>query len=291
MQGAIAEADRLTIEERRLEVEAQARAHEDQIARDRRARANIDAELARQEAARVAIEQGAAAFELAASDEGRRYRGRATERARLHREAAEVLRRRATLMMAAASALGGEEASARAVDELVARSERSREPAASLRLAERAARMALRALGEARAGREVASGQRQALIEAATAAGFDVEQLDRGLVVRAKNIFVGRGTRPSPQGRRRLAQLAAIVVAHPQGQIQVQSYALRGNVGVRQRFAQQRAESAIEVLGTEGVPRERLHAQPIVDEIEAESAEGFVEVVFLAFSPTSGGPA
>ena len=280
LAAAIAEADRLEVEERRLEMEEQARALEEQTSRDVTARLELQAEMGRRASARVAAQQAAMAFQRAAEDEGRRYRATNDERARLHREAADILLRRATLVLSAAEAMGATPARAAQVTDVIEEAEQTDEPALRMQRAHDAVRGAFVALGEARASREgPAPDEIAALREAASQAGFTVEQDDRGVVVRADGIFAGRAARPSPAARRRLAQLAAIVAAHPHGPVQVHSFvpgaALR-------RQADARAATVATELATEHVPRDRLLPEGVIEPGEDQDA---IWLVFVAYRP------
>ncbi len=278
LSAAVAESDRLALEERRLALEEQARSLEEQAARDVHARLALQAEMGRSVSARVAAQQAAAAFERAAEDEARRYRARSDERAQMYREAAEVLLRRAALLISAAHALGATEARLSQATDLVEEAERIRDPAERMQRAQDAVRGALVALGEARAAQEgPVPDEAAALGEAAEQMGFAVEQRDRGLVVRVDGVFGGQAGRPSPAGRRRLEQLAALLLAHPHGPVQVNAY---GNGRAARRLADARATAVAEELARHEVPRDRLSPEGVVDATDGTDA---AEVVFLSY--------
>jgi outer membrane protein OmpA-like peptidoglycan-associated protein len=284
LDAAVAEADRLVIEERRLSAERSARRAEEQTNRDTEARQIIERELAHREAARVALEQATLAFDRAAADEGRRYARQAPERQQLHQEAAAVLRRRAELLLASARALGASNRSLTAARAELERSGEATSVTVALRHAERAVRMATAALGDARETTEVGADQRRALVEEARAVGFAVEQLDQGLAVRVDSVFTGRSARPTGSSRNRLGQLAALLRAHPQGPVLIRSYATRGTVSAREGLASQRAAAAIEALTEEGVDADRLQPQAVVEDADP-AAEELLEALFLGFGP------
>jgi hypothetical protein len=283
LETAIAESDRLALEERRLALEEETRVAEERRARDVRARVEIEANLARAEAARVAREQAAAAYANAEGDDPRRFRSR-EERDALHRESAGLLRGRAGLMIAAARALGATSEELADAERALEESSRTREPAASLRSAELAMRTALRALGHARSRLEPTADERASLLEAAETAGLDAMQVERGLSLRVPDVFAGAGAAPSANGRRKLEAIAAIVAAHPRSPVQVVAYAA-GAPAQRERVAAQRAAAAARVLSDAGIAAERVQAQGSAS-TNAESANA-IDLVFTAFGPTA----
>lgn len=278
LAAAIAESDRLVVEERRLAMEEQVRGIEEQAARDVSARLEIQADMGRRASARVAAQQAAMAFQRAAEDESRRYRATTDERARMHREAADILLRRATLLLSAAQAMEASEARVAQVTDLIEESERADDAALRLQRAEEAVRGALIVLGEARRAREgPTTDEVSALREAATQAGFEIEQLDRGLVVRFEGAFVGRAAQPGPAARRRIEQLAALVAAHPHGPVQVNAF---GSGAAARRLADTRATAVANEIAQHEVPRDRLSPEGIVD---PQADEAAVWVVFVAY--------
>ncbi len=288
MDAAIAEAERLALEEERLAVEADEA--ETQLAHGRavRRREEILLEVRRIEAARIAAAEAAAAFERAAEDEGRRYRGRADERAALHREAAGVLARRAHLLLAAAQAQGAGAERVATVNQLLERADAENDAAQKLRLTERAVRDALRALGEARRRRPAPTmDERAALIEEADQAGFSVEQRDRGLTVIVAGVFRRGGASPTGRGRRRITRLAALIQAHPHGPVQVHAHG-SGSAAARRRTSTARADLATRLLENEGVPAERLSGEGVVDVAADPTIANAVEATFVSYGPGDG---
>jgi hypothetical protein len=288
LDAAIAEAERLALEEERLAVEA--REAETELAHGRAVtrREEILLEVRRIEASRVAAAESAAAFERATEDEARRYRGRSDERAALHQAAAAVLARRAHLLLAAAQAQGAGTERITTVNELLERADEERNAAEKLQLTERAVRDALRALGEARQSRPApTTDERAALIEEAEQVGFSVEQRDRGLTVIVPNVFRGNVAAPTGGGRRRMSRLAALIQAHPHGPVQIQAYG-SGGTRARQRTSARRANWATRILSNEGVPQERLAADGIVDDVGQASIVDSIEATFVSYGPGEG---
>jgi len=284
LAASVAEADRIALEEQRLAAEASAREAEEQAARDRRARLSVESETGRRRAAKVAAEQAALAFQQAVDDEARRYRARTGERAELRRDAARVLVRRAKLIVAAAETLGADADEVNRASSLIEESERSREPAVALRTAERALRAALSAVGSARARREGPTPEEhQALLEAAREARFEVEQLDRGVLVRLPALF-GSGVRWARGANARLGRLAAILRAHPHGVVQIHAYGSSGNLRARRRLAERRATSLANKLVQSGVPADRVISAGRTEEVSTERLH-VGEVVLLAYGP------
>jgi len=285
LDAAIAEAERLALEQERLDVEA--REAETDLAHGRAVsrREEILAVVRRRESSRVAIEEARAAFEQAVEDEGRRYRGRSEERATLHREAAAVLARRAHLLIAAAEAEGADAEAVSPVSALLERADGTNDPARKLQLTEEAVRAAMVALGSARRQRDgPTADERAALVEAAAEAGFTVEQRDRGLTVVVPSVFRGSGAAPSAPGTRRLRRLAAMIQAHPHGAIQVFAHAQSGNSAARRRAATARATRAVNLLIREGVSNERVEGGAVVD-AAGDAVLSSIEATFVAFGP------
>jgi hypothetical protein len=283
LDAAIAEAERLRLEEERLSVEARLRETEVAHGRAVTRREEILLAIQRLEASRVAAAEAALAFQTAAGNEEQRYRGQSVERAALHQEAAAVLSRRALLLMAAAQAQGAAPNALRPVTALLERADAASAPARKLELTEEAVRAALTALGVARqAAPSPTSDARAALIEAADEAGFDVEQRDRGLTVRVPDVFRGSGAGPTGAGAERLERLAAIIAAHPHGAIHVVAHATTGAGEARQRAASARAARAKAILIREGVPAARLADSGVFDAV-AEDARESIEATFVAY--------
>ncbi len=287
LDAAIAEAERLALEEERLRVEA--REAETELAHGRAVeqREEILGEVRRIEASRVAAAESSAAFERATEDEAHRFPA-SDERTALHREAAQVLAHRAELLAAAAQAEGAEAERIASVSELLERADAANDVAQKLQLTERAVRDALRALGEARRGRPGPStDERAALIEEASQIGFSVEQSDRGLTVVVPEVFRGNVAAPTGGGRRKMSQLAALIQAHPHGAVQIQAHGA-GSASARHRTSTARAEWAARVLEGEGVPDERLTPAGVVDDAADPGVADAVEATFLAYIPSEG---
>lgn len=282
LSAAIAESDRLELEERRLELEARATELEEQAARDAHARVEIDAEMERRAAARVAAHEASLAFERAEEDEPRRYRAQADERTRMHREAADVLLQRARLLSSAAEAMGAGAERIRAVTDAIEETERIDDPERRLGAAQDALFGALAAIGEARAASEGPSADESAaLLSQAREMGLEVQQRDRGLTVVIEGAFRGTaGTRLRGSAGGTLEKVAALLEAHPHGPVQVHGF---GVGRAARRVADARANAVVQALVRAGASRDRLSPEGVVD-VEPDAA-GSAEVVLNAYGP------
>jgi flagellar motor protein MotB len=282
LDAAIAESRKLALEEARLSFEEREREAELAFVRDTERREEILAEVARADAARVATEQAAVMYEQAVVDEERRYRGRSDDRAALHRDAADVLARRARLLLAAAQAMEAPAADVARVEALIDEAESAREPEQKVELADRGVRGALALLGAVRSEQPgPTADERAALVEAAREAGLEVEQRDHGLVLRVADVFAGSASAPSAAGARKLLRVAAILQAHPHGAVQVVGYAPGGPSAAARRLAATRASRAAGLLTREGVGEPRLSSEGGVDAPDAT----VVEVVLVGYGP------
>lgn len=251
-EAASVEAERVRMDRARLEA---VRAEEEatrEAARAEAARAELEAAERRAQARAVAEAQMRAAFARAEEDERRRARRRQASVDRGHREAAAALRGRATLVLAAARAMG---APTEEADAIAARIEAAAgsEPEALVQAADAAHAEALALLGRMRAERPVGPEARTALIEALGERGLEPSAEESGLVVRGAWM---RGRRPDPG---RVSTLAELLAAHPHGPVE-----LRGP-------GADRLEAA---LVEAGVDADRLRTGP---------REGDLRVVFLAY--------
>jgi len=210
--AAVVEAERVAMERARLELEMEIEAQTVAAADAERARAEVDAERGRLRAAEVAEDQARMAFAQAERDEERRARRRRSETNVAHRQASNALFARARLVLAAARAMGADEA---AVAEVQAQLEAERDPTESVAAADAAHRAALVLLGEARAAHPVTDEARASLRAAALERELEVEMLPTGLAVRG-DVMVGRRVSPG-----RASALAQLVIAHPHGPVQV----------------------------------------------------------------------
>lgn len=287
LAAAVAESERIALEERRLAAEARtrraiARARRDEVAR-REVLRGLELELA----ARVAEEQGRVAFTVATEDEARRYRATAAEREQMHREAAAFLEQRARLVLAAAEAMGADAAEVAALRARLDEDDRGRTPAALVEAADRDLRQAYVLLGRARGrGERPDRDARAALVARATELRFGVEQHDRGLVVSTDAVFTGRATRPARGAVERLSEL---LLAHPIGPVRLEVHAAMPASPARQRLVTARAEALAAALAEAGVPRDRLRAEGVAENAASESTNR-VDVVFTAYGPVPVAP-
>lgn len=281
VEAAGHEAARLRIERARAEVERQvateleaARRREDQLA-------ELDRQLARLASVRLSRAEGLRALAMAEREEERPPR-RATlslEETEDRRRAAAVLRARARLLRAAAAALGSPEEALQPVDQALTK---ARDPAVALRKADRAHQLALIALGAGRSARSGPSDQEvAALLETASAVGFEVVALDPGLAIASGRVFAGRGSRLGPRGRARLRRLGALLQAHPYGPVLL---ATRGGA----RLAQRRAQAVRDALVAAGVAAERLQAAGRGEAAAAEGDDDDLLAILVAYSVAMG---
>jgi colicin import membrane protein len=260
-EAAVAEAARLHDEDERASIETRAGDILAQARRDEEARAVVGAELARLASARTAREEALRALRVAEQDEAqpnRRARASMGDPQEISRGAA-ALRARADLWITSAQALGApgpQIASARA--QLTA-AEALRDPFAALDAADRAESNGLRLLGSTQAAQDPDAAA--SLIEAAHAEGFEVEALPHGLSI-AVDIAAIRARAP---------RLAAILISHPQGPVQIEA---AGSAS--------RAQSVRTALVAQGVPADRLTAQALAPALHADPVRA--RVVLLAYS-------
>lgn len=272
LTAAVAESERIALEERRLAIEARIEELDAQAARDAVATREIEAEVERLLASRLAQREARRMFEIASEDEPRRFRRVEDDRAQMHREAAAFLRTRASLLLAAAEALGAEPASLIPARERVEEAGRVRDVTEQVTAAQDAFRAAQALLGAARARSEGPDAdQRAALVRDAGEQGFEVEQVDRGLVVVVDGVFRGRGAQVEAASARRIA---ALLSAHPHGPVRVEVMGER-------RAAAARAEALERALVAAGVPEARVGADPV-------AGEPRVALVFVAYAAQHG---
>jgi hypothetical protein len=276
--AAVAESERLKVEEARIEVERQARALVAQARAAERGREELARETRRTLSAQVASEQASRAFAAAEEAERRRFGRSPGEVEARYREAAGILRDRARLVAAAAVALGAapEADALREMRKAIDGSAKSRDAAGAVGEAARAHRLALKALGEARARRggptpaEVGS-----LVRTAMEMGLRVERSERGLrIAPPARRWEGLPTR----------RLVSLLTAHPHGPVVVEGLAASSGAAV-ERQATARARALASALERGGILAERI--QVSTTRASADAPE--VEVVLLAYDPD--GPA
>lgn len=282
LEAAIVEADRLALQTRRLEVEERLGRLSEGTARDARARIEIEVGNARRAAAQIATEQRAAALAEAEATERRRYRNRADERESLRRQGATILLDQARLVTAAAEAMGAQAADLSSVTEAVRAAEQATTGATALASARRALFRANAVLGTARSRQgQPGPDEVAALVEDARAAGFEIEQLDRGLAVRVRRVFSGSSSRPTSAAGPRLEQLQALLGAHPHGAVQLLT---GGGSGASGTLAEARVAAVAAALAGGDIPRDRLSVvTPAAAGGQADPTA--LEAVFVAYAP------
>jgi hypothetical protein len=240
LAAALEEARRIELDGARAAVEARtahALARRGELAREQLA---IDQALARQHAGVIAREQAARAF-------GPAQRGAGVEA----EQPARVALARARVLLAAGLAL--DRTPAPEATTAIEAAERSpKDAAASLR----ALAAAERALGRARANNAVPSeAERAALRAMAAERGLQLESSARGLAI----VLDDRAASSSglgPDGARQLAQIGALLRAHPHGQVLVEP---GGSDAAQRRRAERVRSSLARSLG--GGDRIRVDAQ------------------------------
>lgn len=268
--AAVAESTRLQLEKERLAAERKARALEAQARNDDQKREQLVRETRRMLAAQVAREQAVKSFADAAivEERGAARRGGA-DRAR-HHEAAEVLRGRARLLLAAARALGLGDDVAGPVEQQIEATAKVTPPSAELAQAEAAVEAALRALGKARASRPGPTPEEvQGAWEMATEMGFAVDRTDRGTVLRPAS---GRW---SATMERRLASLLA---SQPAGPVRIEGRT-DGRGRASERRARSRAARLEAALVRDGVAADRVDVAVVAGEL----AQADLQVVLVSY--------
>lgn len=252
LAAAIAEGERLALEEERMRLETNARDLEKQVARKEAARLEQARAKGRAQAAVVARAQVRRALAQAEEDETRRARAKGNETERLHRQAEPVLRERALLLVAAAAALGGEPKAAERLREELLSSPPS-DPTDAMRRADALYAEALGLLGRARAARgAVSAEERHSLREAADELGFHSNQLDRGVGIDLE-AFVGRNE-PAPA---KIERLTTLLRAHPHGPVRLELFGPRKEASALEA----RARSIQKALIDSGIDEGRLQIE------------------------------
>ncbi|MCB9595782.1 MAG: hypothetical protein H6719_23875 [Sandaracinaceae bacterium] len=287
LEAALAEAARVEDEDERANLEQQVATLLARARRDEEARETIDRGLARADAAAAARAEALAALALAETDEARPARRArvSLEQAADLRHAAAALRARARLTLAAARALGADEAALADSNAALAASEAATgDPQAALAAADRAHHAALRALGAQRAGLDGPGPDGAAsLAEAAAAEGFEVVPLPEGTGVEVDDVFAGAATAVSRAATTRVERLATLVAAYPHGPVQVQAQvAQQGHAG--DALAERRAEALRRALIAAGADADRLSAQAIPTALRGDEPIARVRLVFVAYA-------
>lgn len=209
---AVLEAESAQLLEEALAIEAEAQ--------------TLEADATRLAAARAAREEALRALTRAEADEsrGRRVVRLSLDDAAAMRTAARDIRRRARLLLSAATAiaarrepplgdLGAE------TERALRASEEADEPLEALREADAAHDAARAALGRARRGLPVTAASVAALLEACESEGFTARALEQGIAIDLEAFFTGTSRAPSREGVQRLARLGGLLGSHPAGPI------------------------------------------------------------------------
>ncbi len=278
LDAAIVEAQRIKLDRKLGARDAETERLVRERAEHEGARVAAVHESARLEAARHARAEAVRVFGLAERDEATRVPK--AERERLHAEAAAFLLQRAELVLAAAQALGLA-ADGRTASEAALAKARAAPGSATerLRLAQSAIESAERALGRARAAQPGPSPEEvRSLLAGAAERGIDAELLERGLALRLLDVFRAGSGELAPNGRRQLADLAALARAHPHGPLRVEAHA-EGTSRAASRLADARARHVRSALGEAG---DRVQVEPHAPAADASGAQ--VTAVFSAYA-------
>lgn len=275
LETAIVEAERVEIDRRRAGLELRIEHALAARAEQERARRETEAALERADAASIARREAERAFAQAELDETRRFPSTERERA----QTADVLQQRATLVLAAASALGLADAEReRAQAALDAAAPVRGGGAGRLARARDALEAAERALGEARTAAPGPSPEETAsLVAACRERGLACELLERGFAVGLAAAFAPGSKAPSVGGRRQLEHVAALARAHPHGPLAIEVFAESATPAAR-RLAAERARRVAAALAGAGA-RVRIEASA-----HAIVSDAPVQVVFGAYA-------
>jgi hypothetical protein len=252
LEAACEEADRIALLRQRREHEAKRDAEQGAQAGLDRARLSIEADIRREEAARIARAEAVKMLALSAEDE--RARDRAQEAA--HAEVAAWLIARAELTLAAARALGLPESDAAGAAAAIARAAKAKAP--RLDAAKDALASAERAVGRARALRPAATeDERAALLEMAAERSLVASRDARGVVLDIRGAFAPGASKLSASGRKQLAHVLAIARAHPHGPIHIEAPRARGDA-LLAALASEPERARFSVLAQDLPDRERM---------------------------------
>lgn len=281
LAAALAESRR--IEQARATSAAEARivAAETQRVAIERERSGLEETAQRAESARRTHEQLVRAFDLADRDSlAGSGRDRALDPARV--QAAALLQARATLILAAAVALGldAERASSAAAAGNVRSNPRN--AFEQLARARNALSRAESALGEARAALPGPSAdERAALVELATARGLAPRSTERGAVLALDRAF-GAGAALTPDGRRTVLAIADVLRAHPHGPVQLQVLLGSSANAAAQQLGKTRGSKLLAALQAAVTAPDRIR---IVD--QTGDAPAIVLPAYAASSPVA----
>lgn len=257
LDAAFAEAERITLSRKRQQVEAKARRVTEAAVHDERVRMAVVHAVERELAARVAEEQAARAFEVAADVETRRARARGDEAQRTHRRAAEALAERAKLVLATARALGAPAEQVDALEERLGELEPAGAPTEAVREADALLREARAVLGRAReTGDGPTADEVASLLAEAKEAGLEPVRLERGLALGGELV----SARGRPNGAL-LTQLAGLLAAHPFGPARIETGTSGGRAA--ERRAERRGRAVKQALVERDVSEDRLEVATV----------------------------
>lgn len=279
LEAAVAEADRIELDRARAAQEARHAQVDGERAALERARVAAVHAIRREEAARVARAEAARVFLQAEEDElRRRDRG---ERERAQAQAAAFYLKRAELVLAAAAAMGADEAQRKPVRAAIDAAARQKAGSARAAAADRALARAQRLLGAARrASGKPDRAELDSLLEGGRERGLSIEPLPRGVAISLEGFFRKGSAQLSPAGSRALRHLEALLRAHPHGPVQLELLAGESAPASRRRLGKARAERLKKALTEVAGPR--LQAV-------AGAGAGPPQMVWVAYTPAPGG--
>jgi hypothetical protein len=224
LAAAVAEAERIVLERAASAAEARATRAQQQRAQLERERVELEQAAERDRAAQSGRADAARVFQRLETREQEHSARGAVEREAQRARDAEVVRRHALLMLAAADALGLERQRSDRLAQTIAIAEHAANGTALLAAARAALAEAERALGDARKARGTTPTQAEsaALIALAQERGLEAQASPRGVVVALDSLFVAGSAQPTALGKFRLEQSAALVRAHPHGAVEIE---------------------------------------------------------------------
>jgi hypothetical protein len=242
LDAAVAEADRIASERGAAQAEARCAHAIEQRARLEQERLAIEQAATREQAAGKARAEAERAFQQGDLAESKRDEAPA-EREGSRVKAAEALRGRALLMLAAASAIGLSSERSAEIERLIAGAADARGGAALLSAARSALSESERALGDARKALGAPTKEQTAsLLEMGAERGLALRLVPGGVAIAIDGVFAAAGAEPTRAGRARLAQIAALARAHPSGAISIEALAAPTARTGAQQLARTRAQ-------------------------------------------------
>jgi hypothetical protein len=241
LEAAIAEADRIAAERGAAEAEARAARALERRAELEQRRIALEQAVTREASARNARTEAEHAFQQVDLDQQKRGETPA-QRETIRAQAAELLRGRARLTLAAASALGLSPAQSAAIEQTIARAEHAGAGLALLSAARAALVESERALGDARKALGAPrSAQTASLLEMGAERGLAPQASARGVAVALDAMFAASSAEPTRAGRARLEQIAALASAYPSGAIAIEGLRAPTAQAAVQQLARARA--------------------------------------------------